>query len=293
MTRAQTMRTLRTDGAEPARADQPAPCDVLVVIAHPDDELFVSGTLCHCAHRGFSIALVCLTNGEGARRERAPDAALGELRTRELLRSAAALGARQVTLLEQADVADPARDARARWDEEVVTSALAGLIARTRPALILTHGPRGGYGHAAHRATHRCVMAAARQVGYARSIFSFCGRVPRAFFSWHFDQPSHVRIDARRYLRRRAAALSCHRSQADQLLQPRFPATPRKWLSALAGYLLAATEFGRKRIPIVTPSRFFRRFPVEGLVLHQAPDAERPHFFREHFQDDRRVQIVG
>jgi LmbE family N-acetylglucosaminyl deacetylase len=279
------MRTLRTDHSRPG-GDEPERCQVLVVIAHPDDELFVSGTLCHCAERGFAIGLVCLTDGEAG-----AGPTLGERRAREVVRSASTLGVHQVTFLEQADVADPSRAGDGRWDEAQVTAALAGIIARTGTALILTHGPRGGYGHAAHRLTHRCVMAAARQAGYAGSIFSFCGQVRRAFFSWHFDQPSDVRVDARRFLGRRAAALACHGSQADYFLQPRFPRTPRKWLSALAGYLLGATEFGRKRIPIGTPRRFFRRFPVEGLVLHQAPARPRPHFFREHFRHDRRIQI--
>ena len=43
--------------------------DVVVVIAHPDDEVFASGTLCLLAERGFKIALVCVTDGEGGSRE--------------------------------------------------------------------------------------------------------------------------------------------------------------------------------------------------------------------------------
>ena len=35
---------------------------VLVVIAHPDDELFVSGTLCLLNERGYTTYLVCATD---------------------------------------------------------------------------------------------------------------------------------------------------------------------------------------------------------------------------------------
>ena len=39
--------------------------DILVVIAHPDDEVFASGTICLCAEEGFRIEFVCATDGEG------------------------------------------------------------------------------------------------------------------------------------------------------------------------------------------------------------------------------------
>lgn len=35
---------------------------VLVVTAHPDDELFVSGTLCLLNERGYTTYLVCATD---------------------------------------------------------------------------------------------------------------------------------------------------------------------------------------------------------------------------------------
>ena len=51
----------------PAPIPEPAVGSVLVVIAHPDDELFVSGTLCLCADRGFDITLACPTRTGKAR----------------------------------------------------------------------------------------------------------------------------------------------------------------------------------------------------------------------------------
>src|SRR6266481_3370873 len=47
----------------------PETCDILVVIAHPDDEVFVSGTICLCAEKGFRIVLVSATDGEGGSRD--------------------------------------------------------------------------------------------------------------------------------------------------------------------------------------------------------------------------------
>ena len=268
--------------------------DILVVIAHPDDEIFVSGTICLCVEKGFAVTLVCATDGSGGGRDLLhdrPDLELGQIRRRELMLSASVLGVNAVLFLGLADVSS-ADAIDSSWDQPHVIRTLEEVIQRANPELILTHGPLGGYGHPAHRAVHRYVVTAAREVSFPGSIFSFCADTRNAFFSWHFDQPSNVQVNARGFLRRRAASLSYHQSQIDYFLQPYFPRTPRKYLSTLFGFAFARTETGRKRIPIGTPNRFFRRFPVEGLALQKAPDAGRAHFFGEHFAHDDRVQIA-
>src|SRR5262249_11484108 len=264
--------------------------EILVVTAHPDDEIFVSGTICLCAEKGFAITVVCATDGEGGSRDLFPSNStlqLGEVRRRELALSASALGANEVLFLGQADIARPDVGG---GDQPNLIGALRRIIQHNDPKLILPHGPVGGYGHPAHRLVHRCVMAAAQEASYSGSVFSFCGQVANAFFSWHFDQPSDVLIDARGFLRRRAASLSYHQSQIHYFLQPYFPSTVRKWLSALFGFAFAFTVEGRKRVPISTAARFFSKFPIEGLVL-QRPPAAGPHFFLRHFASDPRVQI--
>lgn len=260
---------------------------VLVVIAHPDDELFVSGTLCLCADRGFEITLVCLTGAEGAARDGVPAVE----RQRELERSARNLGIGRVVSLGFPDVGAPSAPGDPAWDAQSLARQLGAIIRDLRPALILTHGPRGGYGHQAHRWAHQGVMAAVAASAHPGSTFAFCGRTPGAFFSWHFEGESSVLVDARPFLTRRAASLDCHQSQIDFFVQPHLPRSARKRLSAAFGYLFAWTEAGRKRVPIGTARRFFERFPIEGLMLQRAP-REQPHFFAEHFADDPRVTIA-
>jgi hypothetical protein len=123
-------------------------------------------------------------------------------------------------------------------------------------------------------------------------VFCFCGRAPDAFFSWHFEGESDVLIDARPFLDSRARSLELHHSQADFFLQPHFPRSLRKLLSAAFGYLFMSTEAGRKRIPIGTPRRFFERFPIEVLMLQRAPFG-RADFFSEHFAADPRVTTLA
>jgi LmbE family N-acetylglucosaminyl deacetylase len=268
--------------------------NILVVIAHPDDEVLVSGTICLCVEKGCSITLVCVTDGESGDDEGLPvnsRLTLGEIRQQELELSASALGVSEVLFLHRPDVADP--ESEGAWNQSDLIDALGEIIRERTPALILTHGPRGGYGSAAHQLVYRCVMAAAGRISYAGSVFSFCGQVSGAFYSWHFDQPSHVLIDVRGFLNRRAASLSCHQSQIGFFLRPYFPRTPRKLASAMLGYAFVLFESGRRRVPIVTSSRFFSRYPTEGLAHHRLPGEARPHFFQERFHDDPRVRVIG
>jgi LmbE family N-acetylglucosaminyl deacetylase len=268
--------------------------DILVVIAHPDDEVLASGTICLCADKGFRITMVCATDGEGGSRDLfcgKSDVRLGEIRRQELMLSARILGVSEVRFLGQADSARPDAEGEGSWDQPSLIGTLGNMIRQQHPKLILTHGPQGGYGHPAHRLLYRCVAAAAQAVSFAGSIFSFCGKVDGAFFSWHFDQPSDVLVNARTFLPRRVASLSYHQTQVAYFVQPHFPRSVRKLASALFGLAFSSTVAGRKRVPIANPTRFFRRFATEGLVLQKAPDAGRAHFFREHFLNDNRVQI--
>ncbi len=268
--------------------------EILVVIAHPDDEVFASGTVCLCAEKGFRITIVCATDGEGGSRDLfdgKPEVRLGEIRRQELMLSARILGASEVCFLGQADSARPDAEGEGAWDQPSVISSLGDIIRQNNPQLILTHGPQGGYGHPAHRLLYRCVVAAAQAVSFAGSIFSFCGKVEGAFLPWHFDQPSDVVVDAQTFLSRRAASLSYHQTQVAYFVQPFFPRSIRKLASAAFGFTFFFTVAGRKRVPIATPTRFFRKFPREGLVLQKAPGAGRAHFFQEHYLNDDRVQI--
>jgi LmbE family N-acetylglucosaminyl deacetylase len=268
--------------------------DVVVVTAHPDDEIFCSGTICLCTDNGFRVTLVCVTDGEGGSSELLNAGSgqdLGRIRRQELALSASVLGVSEVLFLSHADIAAPDGGGEGSWDQPKLIAALARIFEENYPKLVLTHGPLGGYGNAAHRLVHSCVMSAARMVPFSGSIFSFCGQVKHAFFSWHFDQRSDVFIDASRFLRRRVASLSYHQSQIGFFLQPYFPHTLRKYLSASFGYVFILSEVGRKRVPIGTATRFFKRFPVEGLTSQKAANVGQTHFFLEHFANDNRVQF--
>ena len=62
---------------------------LLVVLAHPDDEIFHGGVLAHLSERGVRITLVCATDGEAAMPHPSvgPIEDLGALRVEELRHS--------------------------------------------------------------------------------------------------------------------------------------------------------------------------------------------------------------
>ena len=52
----------------------------VVVVAHPDDEVFCSGLICALKHLGCHVTVLCLTRGEGGPCDGFPREELGEIR---------------------------------------------------------------------------------------------------------------------------------------------------------------------------------------------------------------------
>jgi N-acetyl-1-D-myo-inositol-2-amino-2-deoxy-alpha-D-glucopyranoside deacetylase len=141
---------------------------LLVVFAHPDDELFHGGVLAHLAERGVRVTLVCATDGEAGKAHPSlgPVEDLGALRVEELRQSCVRLGIEPPVLLR---FHDSARKERLRRDDPHaltnvdmldVEAAIRGIIADVRPQVILTFDPHGSYYHPDHVAIHRATTAA-------------------------------------------------------------------------------------------------------------------------------------
>lgn len=207
----------------PPRAPRPVGLDlllekpgpVLMVVAHPDDELFASGLLCELAARGREFHLACLTRGEGGITGGGTRGELGRRREAELRASAAALGAASVEFLGHID---PLGRAHRTFAPDVSVQDLAaqitGLLERLQPSLVVTHGSGGEYWHPAHLLVHHAVFRAA---GKARAILTI-----HAWQDGHAlpgllnrDDPADLVIDGSRHRDRRLAAFRAHRSQHD------------------------------------------------------------------------------
>ena len=131
---------------------------LLVVTAHPDDEVLIAGgVLAACAAAGAETGVLCLTRGEQgpiADPALATQETLGEVRERELRTACAALGVGWVQCVRHADGLLP-------WtDEGSAIEDVRGAIAERAPSAVVTFGGDGLYWHPDHVAVHRFTSAA-------------------------------------------------------------------------------------------------------------------------------------
>lgn len=160
--------------------------NVLAIFAHPDDEVLCgAGTLAMCAERGDQVSLICATRGELGpivNDSLATRANLGEVRERELRASCAALGIGQLEIL-------GLPDSGVSWAayEQHTLQKLVHVIRRDRPAMLISFGPDGIYGHPDHVAmsglaseARRAAADKAFELREATDLAPY--QVPRHFF---------------------------------------------------------------------------------------------------------------
>jgi LmbE family N-acetylglucosaminyl deacetylase len=141
---------------------------LLMVVAHPDDELFHGGVLAHFGDRGVRVTLACATRGEEGKAHPSlgPVEDIGALRSEELRLSCSRLGIDEPVFLGFHDSARKERQrhdnprALANVDMLEVEGAIRQLIQEVKPHVIVTFDPHGGYYHPDHLAIQRATTAA-------------------------------------------------------------------------------------------------------------------------------------
>ncbi len=135
--------------------------DLLVILAHPDDESFaMGGTLARYAAAGAVVRLIDATRGEAGILSQAPEAA-GQIRQAELERAASVLGVHEVRFLGY-------RDGTLAWVEPTTAiERLAAILDELRPRAVMTFGPDGISGHPDHVTVGAWVTAAFERTGAA------------------------------------------------------------------------------------------------------------------------------
>ena len=225
---------------------------LLIVLAHPDDEVFHGGVLAHLSERGVRVTLACATDGEAGKAHPSvgPVENLGAMRVEELKLSCARLGIEEPVLLRFHDSARKERQrhddphALANVDMLDVEATLRSVIADVKPHVIVTFEPHGGYYHPDHLAIQRATTAAFFSSGvmgddaperlfYAtllRDTFRVLSEASRGrgisdgldpdVFGTAPDMIA-VSFDATPYLERKFSALSAHRSAFGTPLEDR------------------------------------------------------------------------
>lgn len=210
---------------------------VLVVAAHPDDEVLgAGGTIRKLRDRGREVHVVIL--GEGvtsryAQRSQADRAELDELQARARAANAT-LGVDSLTLC---GLPDNRFDSMDLLD---VVKVVEEQIAKHRPSTVLTH--HFGDLNIDHQITHRAVLTATRPIaGHpVRNLLAF--EVPSST-EWAFGTPApfspNVFLDIESSLEAKVAALACYDSEVRAFPHPRSPEAlrviARRWASVVGG----------------------------------------------------------
>jgi LmbE family N-acetylglucosaminyl deacetylase len=211
--------------------------------AHPDDEAFLTaGVMAGAAARGDRVVLVVATQGEVGEVSGvflAPGEDLGQRRSIETERSAAALGVHRVVFLGFRDSgSDPATartDGFAAADVDEAARRLAAILREEQADVLTTYDPTGGYGHPDHLQVHHVGYRAAALAGtptvleatFNRDLLLFAvdllpsldlelpgGFVPPDVSSWFAsaDEITHE-IDVSAHLVQKKASMQAHASQ--------------------------------------------------------------------------------
>jgi LmbE family N-acetylglucosaminyl deacetylase len=271
----------------------PAGLSVLAAFAHPDDEGFgCGGTLAMLVARGAQITLVCATNGdvgEISDPALATPETLAQVRREELRRAMAVTGVQDLRFLGYRDSGmagaddNTHPDSLSQADPEKVAGELAEITRETRPELVITHDPTGGYGHPDHTAVYRHAtraFAVAGDPGHAgdpahaqqpwspQLLYYVC--FPRSNFRRMWQQMLDVGItppfasldietigspdedvttvvDVGAYVEIKVASLNCHRTQIDPNGPfARLPQEMMREIMSTEYYTLAVPQGGGK-----------------------------------------------
>lgn len=248
---------------------------LLVVTAHPDDEVLIAGgTLAACASLGIKTTVACLTRGEagpiapgsGAHRD-----TLAQVRAGELLAACAELGVDRV-------LSYAGEDGGLRWSDaaEQIVRELTRLLDAQQPTAVITFGEDGLYYHPDHIATFdytcQAVSRARRAHAVYRSVWpeklmselvdelrarglpdDLWNIDPAAFGAAHDD--GCFAVDVRPFVERKLRALRCHRTQLTA--EHAFTALPLDLAEHFLGTEhFAPVNFGNSPAPVAGELRF-------------------------------------
>ncbi len=214
---------------------------LLVVVAHPDDETFGCGSLiADAAEGGAEVIVCCATRGEAGELVPGYDIAgrsLGVVREQELHAAGRVLGVGQVVLLDFVDSGmdgQPAPETLVGAPRESVVAAVAEVVKRTDPDVVVTLDAAGGDGHRDHMRIAEATTEAVRREGSGASLYYWC--VVRSLLRRWLESLQQVRpesshleldldglgrpdeeittvVDTTAHLGRRWEATAMHRSQ--------------------------------------------------------------------------------
>lgn len=205
---------------------------ILVVAAHPDDEIIgVGATVAKHALQGDEVRCIILGEGQTSRfdnREDVPKEVLDNLHN-DTLEAAKIIGYTKVSF---ADFPDNRFD---QLDLLDIVKYIERVEDEFKPEVIYTH--HGGDLNIDHQLTYKAVLTAARPVGTytVKEIYSFS---TLSSTEWNFTYDNQFKpnffVDVEKYLDKKVDALKCYSSELCNFPHPR----------SIKGIELQAQSFG-------------------------------------------------
>jgi LmbE family N-acetylglucosaminyl deacetylase len=228
------------------------PNSVLVVAAHPDDEILgCGGTITRLVREGHEVRIAILAEGMSSRYPQRDDADRRQIqllhaRTQE---AADKVGAKELVLCK---LPDNRLDTIPLLD---VVKIVEDLVARFRPHTIYTHHP--GDLNVDHGVVYRAVLTATRPMSgqCVRDVYAF--EVPSST-EWAFQSIEpvfrpNVFVDIADSLETKIAALACYETETRKFPHPRSPEALRaiatRWGSVVGLQAVEAFELIRSVRP--------------------------------------------
>ena len=208
------------------------PLDLLIIVAHPDDESYgVGGTIAEYTRTGRRVGLITLTHGGNGRTlGLCSQEELIHLRQAELRSSVETLGIEEFRQYGYADAAPPSRDTPGQVTvpgtfqgglqdvpmQDMIDRAARDLLV-WQPRVVVTFAPDGSNRHPDHIASHRVAVGALEQTGLlgtTTTLFYFASpTLTNPDWADTYRPPTHAR-DVTRDLVTKLKAIACHRTQA-------------------------------------------------------------------------------
>ena len=225
---------------------------VLVVAAHPDDEILgCGGTMTRLVREGHEVHIAILAEGMSSRYARREDADQQQLLHLHAQAQQAAdkVGAKELVLCK---LPDNRLDTVPLLD---VVKTVEDLIARFRPETIYTHHP--GDLNVDHGVVHRAVLTATRPVSEQCVLDVYAFEVPSST-EWAFQRIEppfrpNVFVDIEDSLETKIAALGCYDTETRRFPHPRsaeaLRAIAARWGSVVGLQVVEAFELIRSVRP--------------------------------------------
>lgn len=211
--------------------------DLLLIVPHPDDEVFGCGGLfSKMAAHGKRVATLTMTRGGAGRAlGLCPQSELPEMRELELRASLRELGVEDIYVWDYPDFVPDTdrgmdhRDGLRGIPAEKIIPDITALLETLRPRILLTFPPNGSNGHPDHVTTHELVMSALQKSAHTPdALYYFASDKPydseprQGFLAPEQIRATHLYpthyIEVRDFIEPKLRAMGQHKTQALSVL---------------------------------------------------------------------------